>query len=302
MFCALNGATRTPCARSQRQRPAVTTHLPASECVPATSSAPFIGRPRRGRARTASSRTAAAPTAALERGPPARCRRPRAAGRRRARADLGRAAVAQRAAEPYARARRRTPPPPARRSGWGGAAPSRRTTRQRLRGDPPTSGAQSAASSAASRAPGQFSDVVEPRGGPAERGVALVCGGRPSRRACWRPGSGDARRAGDRAPQQRATTASEVFSATDSTAARAARPRRAPRGSRPHSEGSAARAPVEVARLQRRGEPRASPASDRPPSAAQVTSGQHPARPASAPASARGQLGGSAAEATSADA
>src|SRR5262245_21526469 len=38
MFCALNGATRTPGRYSQRQMPAVTTLLPASDVVPATSS------------------------------------------------------------------------------------------------------------------------------------------------------------------------------------------------------------------------------------------------------------------------
>ena len=43
MFCALNGATRTPWRASQRHSPAVRTLLPASEVVPATSSAPFIG-------------------------------------------------------------------------------------------------------------------------------------------------------------------------------------------------------------------------------------------------------------------
>ena len=43
MFCALNGATLTPARASQRQMPAVTTDLPASDCVPQTSSAPFIG-------------------------------------------------------------------------------------------------------------------------------------------------------------------------------------------------------------------------------------------------------------------
>src|SRR5258708_8768815 len=45
MFCALNGATRTPRRDSQRQMPAVTTDLPASECVPQTSSAPLIAAP-----------------------------------------------------------------------------------------------------------------------------------------------------------------------------------------------------------------------------------------------------------------
>lgn len=45
MFCALNGATRTPWRASQRQMPAVTTLLPASEVVPATSSALLIRVP-----------------------------------------------------------------------------------------------------------------------------------------------------------------------------------------------------------------------------------------------------------------
>ncbi|CAM5432165.1 hypothetical protein STANM309S_04968 [Streptomyces tanashiensis] len=38
MFCPLNGATLMPCRTSQRQMPAVTTLLPASDVVPATSS------------------------------------------------------------------------------------------------------------------------------------------------------------------------------------------------------------------------------------------------------------------------
>ena len=37
MFCALNGATRTPCRASHRHSAAVTRLLPASEVVPATS-------------------------------------------------------------------------------------------------------------------------------------------------------------------------------------------------------------------------------------------------------------------------
>ncbi|GGS99019.1 hypothetical protein GCM10010176_048780 [Nonomuraea spiralis] len=40
MFWALKGATRTPLRASQRQIPAVTTLLPASDVVPATSIAP----------------------------------------------------------------------------------------------------------------------------------------------------------------------------------------------------------------------------------------------------------------------
>ena len=41
MFCALNGATRTPLRASNRHNPATTIDLPASEVVPATSSAPL---------------------------------------------------------------------------------------------------------------------------------------------------------------------------------------------------------------------------------------------------------------------
>src|SRR5690349_13580344 len=42
MFCALNGATRTPRRANNRHRPATTTDFPASELVPATSNAPVI--------------------------------------------------------------------------------------------------------------------------------------------------------------------------------------------------------------------------------------------------------------------
>ena len=45
MFWALNGATLTPWRRSQRMMPATMTLLPASEVVPATSSAPLTGTP-----------------------------------------------------------------------------------------------------------------------------------------------------------------------------------------------------------------------------------------------------------------
>ena len=46
MFCALNGATLTPRRASQRQIPAVTALLPASDAVPATSN-PFMRPSRR---------------------------------------------------------------------------------------------------------------------------------------------------------------------------------------------------------------------------------------------------------------
>ena len=42
MFCALNGATRIPLRASSRHSPATTMDLPASEVVPATSSAPPV--------------------------------------------------------------------------------------------------------------------------------------------------------------------------------------------------------------------------------------------------------------------
>ena len=45
MFCALNGATATPRRRSHRQIPATSALLPASEVVPATSSAPRTAAP-----------------------------------------------------------------------------------------------------------------------------------------------------------------------------------------------------------------------------------------------------------------
>ena len=45
MFCALNGATATPRRRSHRQIPATSALLPASDVVPATSSAPRTPHP-----------------------------------------------------------------------------------------------------------------------------------------------------------------------------------------------------------------------------------------------------------------
>ena len=47
MFCALNGATLTPCRVSQRQIAATVTLLPASEAVPVIRTAPFIAAPSR---------------------------------------------------------------------------------------------------------------------------------------------------------------------------------------------------------------------------------------------------------------
>ncbi len=60
MFCALNGATFTPRRRSQRQMPAVSTLLPASDVVPATRRpVTFLGLSA---ATTAAAATAARPT------------------------------------------------------------------------------------------------------------------------------------------------------------------------------------------------------------------------------------------------
>src|SRR5215217_3747499 len=42
MFCALNGATRIPLRDNSLHRPATTIDFPASDVVPATSSAPLI--------------------------------------------------------------------------------------------------------------------------------------------------------------------------------------------------------------------------------------------------------------------
>src|SRR4029450_6229867 len=44
MFCALNGATRIPLRANSRHSPATTIDFPASDVVPATSSAPLLCR------------------------------------------------------------------------------------------------------------------------------------------------------------------------------------------------------------------------------------------------------------------
>src|SRR3954464_11669265 len=46
MFCALNGATRMPLRANSRHNPATTIDFPASDVVPATSSAPLTFLPR----------------------------------------------------------------------------------------------------------------------------------------------------------------------------------------------------------------------------------------------------------------
>ena len=62
MFWALNGATPTPSRASQRQMPATMTLFPASEWVPATSTAPLkAARPSCWPARTAPRRARPSP-------------------------------------------------------------------------------------------------------------------------------------------------------------------------------------------------------------------------------------------------
>ena len=151
----------------------------------------------------------------------------------------------RRACRPAARrAPPRTRPPRARR--WGSGAGRRRPARpvRRPAGRPPAT----AASTAVSRAPGPARDVVEPGRGPAVPAVAGATCGRPWRPACSRPGSRRSPGTPPTAPHTRApTTASEVFSATDSTTARAIPSASSACGSRPHRCGSRARAAVDVA-------------------------------------------------------
>ncbi len=83
------------------------------------------------------------------------------------------------------------------------------------------------------------------------------------------------------APQQRAlTTASAVFSATDSTTARAICASSRVLGSRPHRCGSRSRAVLRSSACSARPMVRASRVSDEPPSTVQVAAAAKPARPA----------------------
>ena len=118
MFWALNGATRTPWRASQRQIPAVTTLLPASEVVPATS------RPAAHAPASADRRDGDAQHACGER----TSRESRAARRTSARGRVGPVAV------PGARGRPvgvdgRTAEPHPQRAGEGGLAGARVGTR-----------------------------------------------------------------------------------------------------------------------------------------------------------------------------
>ena len=123
MFCALNGATLTPCRASQRHIPAVSTLLPASEVVPATSRAPLTVAPPPARlpprARDARPASRADDPTARD----SRTARPMSAGRG---AGPSPAAPASRCARRSVRPPSRTPSAPrrpprtARRSGWGG--------------------------------------------------------------------------------------------------------------------------------------------------------------------------------------
>ena len=154
MFCALNGATRTPWRVQPAADPGGDHALAGVGVRAGDEERALHERPSRASAAPAATqRAAAAPTA------DARSRIARRDVRRRraarpspssGRCSTGRRRRAGRRAA--RRARRRTRPPSARRSGWG--ARRRRAGRRAsaARGEPPTSGAHSAASARASRA------------------------------------------------------------------------------------------------------------------------------------------------------
>ena len=261
---------------------------------------------RRGRPRQAGRRRAQCPARArgaggrAQRRPPTR-RRPRRAarrgGRRGCRAGVPRRArgaaprrrrtsAARRAAR---RARRRTRLRPGRRSGSG--ASRRRRARFARRRAPSLRRrgrrAPSARPSGERRASSSRRRAARP---PSRSRRSARCGARPSRRACWPRGTRRRPPARAIAPQTSApTTASLVFSATDSTAARQSCASSRPAGSRPHSDGSTARAPSRSPSSTHVASRRASPASERPPSAAQVTAASAAPRPAPPRAAARAQ-------------
>ena len=152
----------------------------------------------------------------------------RALARRRASAGSPvrvRTASARRAAR---RAHRRTPPRPRPRWGWGAGRRRAATRAARPTGDPPTTGAQTATSSAGDAGGDEVGGVVETRCGPTESDVArrAVADHRVQRVGAAVHQHARARRR-PRPTTAGATCASEVFSATDSSAARVSPPRRA---------------------------------------------------------------------------
>ena len=201
-----------PGARSQRQIPAVTTDLPASECVPADEQRAVHRAPP---AAGAGARAHGARSSAERRGRADGARQPRRAvdvgGCRGARPSprLGRssahAGVGERAAEPHAeRAGERRLDPAGVRARMRGAVAAQRpasASRRRAADD-----RRAAAPSAPRRrrAAGPAHDVVEPRRGPAEGLVALAAMADHRVERVRRAVGGDAGRPGDRAPDERA--------------------------------------------------------------------------------------------------
>ena len=175
--------------------------------------------------------------------------RSRPVAQRRPDLELGaRTASAHRAARP---ARRRTTPRRRPRSGWDDGRRRDATPRTASRGRPADDGCADRHQNA--RHPG--GEIVQRRRRIALRpnriGHSAATGGRSSRRGCWRRGRPAAPGTPPTAPHSSgATCASEVFSATDSSAARASPRRPATAGSRPHSDGSRRRAPSTSSRVQ----------------------------------------------------
>ena len=196
-------------------------------------------------------------------GPGAAARCPGSAGpaRRRGRRS------ARRAGGP---ARPRRPPRPGPRWGWGGAGRRAATRVSALRGAPPTSGAAAAASRAATRAGTAFATssaraLAQPKRVWRVERCPTIASRVFTARYPSRPGTPAT------APHSSgATTASEVFSATDSRAARARPSASRADGSRPQSDGSRRRAAPRSPAASSPASAEPSPASDRPPSTAHV--------------------------------
>ena len=180
--------------------------------------------------------------------------------------------VLRRPAEPHARGPLRTPPPTTPAFGLGCRAASRRHAASAASGRPARDRRHSRPP--ADPSPGRAGSSRRRRVAlqPNRTGRSAETGDRSSRRGCWRRGTPAAREPRRRAPQHSgATAASEVFSATDSSAARASPSESNESGSRPHSDGSRARAPS-MSLARQLGSAISAPvrASDVPPSATNV--------------------------------
>lgn len=171
---------------------------------------------------------------------------------------------------------RRTPRAPAKAAcrrpalGLGWRLPSRRRTRHAWRALPPAAGARATVRSAAMRAAGHVSAsssraAAHPnRSYRRSRWPTMASSVLAARCAAMPPGPATAPHSSE------PTTASAVFSATDSTAARHSSASSSPVGSRPTRAGAIRRArsrsPASTAAASRR----ASPPRDRPPTAIHV--------------------------------